>query len=63
VLAIEFITLAQAIDHLGCQEKLAKETLSWYMDLRNLFPAFAEDQVMYPIIKKVKEYLINKNHD
>jgi histidine ammonia-lyase len=28
-----------------------------------LFPAFAEDQVMYPIIKKVKEYLINKNHD
>jgi histidine ammonia-lyase len=63
VLAIEFITLAQAIDHLSCQEKLAKETLSWYTDLRNLFPAFAEDQVMYPIIKKVKEYLINKNHD
>lgn len=61
VLAIEFITLAQAIDNLGCQEKLAKETLSWYMDLRKLFPVFKEDQAMYPIIQKVKDYLINKN--
>lgn len=63
VLAIEFITLAQAIDNLGCQEKLAKETLSWYTDLRCLFPVFKEDQPMYPIIKKVKDYLIAKNDD
>ena len=29
-----------------------------YDDVRNIIPTFSEDQVMYPFVQKVKEYLM-----
>ncbi|SFC58383.1 HAL/PAL/TAL family ammonia-lyase [Flavobacterium phragmitis] len=59
VLAIEFITIVQAIDYLGQKDKISSATRKWYDDVRNIIPTFKEDQVMYPFVQKVKDYLIN----
>ncbi len=59
VLAIELITIVQAIDYLGQKDKISSVTRKWYDDVRNIIPTFKEDQVMYPFVQKVKDYLIN----
>ncbi|PBJ12627.1 histidine ammonia-lyase [Flavobacterium sp. ACN6] len=59
VLAIELITIVQAIDYLGQKDKISSVTRKWYDDVRNIIPEFKEDQVMYPFVQKVKDYLIN----
>ncbi|MFB9078183.1 histidine ammonia-lyase [Flavobacterium procerum] len=59
VLAIELITIVQAIDYLGQKDKISSVTKKWYDDVRNIIPTFKEDQVMYPFVQKVKDYLIN----
>ena len=59
VLAIEMITIVQAIDYLGQKDKISSVTKKWYDDVRNIIPTFKEDQVMYPFVQKVKDYLIN----
>ncbi|MBW1657512.1 HAL/PAL/TAL family ammonia-lyase [Flavobacterium quisquiliarum] len=59
VLAIELITIAQAIDYLEQKDKISSVTKKWYDDIRNIIPTFKEDQVMYPFVQKVKDYLIN----
>ncbi|MDR2222692.1 MAG: aromatic amino acid ammonia-lyase [Flavobacteriaceae bacterium] len=57
VLAIEMITIAQAIDALDCKDKVSMPTLTWYKEVRAILPTFSEDVVMYPYLQKVKEYL------
>ena len=59
VLAIELITIVQAIDYLGYKNDVSSVTKKIYDDIRIIIPAFKEDQVMYPFVQKVKEYLIN----
>lgn len=59
VLAIELITIVQAIDYLDQKNKISSVTKKWYDDIRNIIPTFKEDQVMYPFVQKVKDYLIN----
>lgn len=59
VLAIELITIVQAIDYLDQKNKISSVTKKWYDDIRNIIPVFKEDQVMYPFVQKVKDYLIN----
>ncbi|TDP04104.1 histidine ammonia-lyase [Flavobacterium sp. 245] len=59
VLAIEMITIVQAIDYLGQKDKISSVTKKWYDDVRNIVPEFKEDLVMYPFVQKVKDYLIN----
>ncbi|PBI86434.1 Tyrosine 2,3-aminomutase [Flavobacterium sp. ACN2] len=59
VLAIELITIVQAIDYLKQKDKISSVTKKWYDDIRNIIPEFKEDQVMYPFVQKVKDYLIN----
>jgi histidine ammonia-lyase len=59
VLAIEMITIVQAIDYLVQKDKISSVTKKWYDDIRNIIPEFKEDQVMYPFVQKVKDYLIN----
>jgi histidine ammonia-lyase len=59
VLAIELITIVQAIDYLDQKNKISSVTKKWYDDVRNIIPTFKEDQVMYPFVQKVKDYLIN----
>ncbi|SEN65090.1 histidine ammonia-lyase [Flavobacterium sp. CF108] len=59
VLAIEMITIVQAIDYLGQKDKISSVTKKWYDDVRTIIPTFKEDQVMYPFVQGVKDYLIN----
>lgn len=59
VLAIELITIVQAIEFLECQKEISSNTKKLYDDVRSIVPAFKEDLVMYPFVEKVKEYLKN----
>jgi histidine ammonia-lyase len=59
VLSIEMITIVQAIDYLEQKDKISSVSKQWYDDIRNIIPTFNEDQVMYPFVQKVKDYLIN----
>jgi histidine ammonia-lyase len=57
VLAIQAITLAQAVDYLGCVQKLAPETRVKYQEIRAIVPKFVEDQTPYQATKRVRQYL------
>ncbi len=59
VLAIELITIVQAIDYLQQKDKVSSVTKKIYDDVRNIIPEFKQDQVMYPFVQRVKDYLIN----
>jgi len=59
VLAIELITIVQAIDYLEQSDKISSVTKKIYDDVRKIIPKFKEDQVMYPFVQNVKDYLIN----
>ncbi|MCI3937335.1 aromatic amino acid ammonia-lyase [Chryseobacterium aahli] len=57
VLAIEAITVVQAIEYCGYQDRVSSKTKELYDDIRQLIPAFSDDMVMYPYLQKVKDYL------
>jgi len=57
VLGIQIMTILQAIDYLGCQEKLAPNTRSVYNNVRKIFPKFIEDNPKYKDLEKVKDFL------
>ncbi|UDQ55032.1 HAL/PAL/TAL family ammonia-lyase [Chryseobacterium indologenes] len=57
VLAIEAITIIQAIEYLGFQDKVSSSTKGLYDDIRKIIPAFSNDMVMYPYLEEVKKYL------
>jgi len=59
VVAIELVTIIQAIEYLSVQDKVSSKTRKIYDEIRALVPVFTEDVVMYPYINKVKEYIIN----
>lgn len=59
VLAIEIITLVQAIDALDCFDGLSDASKKLYQDIRTIIPTFKEDLVFYPLTKKVKDFLKN----
>ncbi len=61
VLAIELITIVQAIEILGYKDKVSTSTRNLYDEIRKIVPVFKEDIVMYPFVEKVKQYLINNN--
>ncbi|KQR95689.1 histidine ammonia-lyase [Chryseobacterium sp. Leaf180] len=56
VLSIEAITIVQAIEYLGFQDRISSKTKELYEDIREIVPAFAEDMVMYPYLESVKQY-------
>jgi histidine ammonia-lyase len=58
VLAIELITIVQAIDALEYKNEISSVTRKMYDDIRNIVPVFKEDQIMYPVVQKVKDYLM-----
>jgi len=57
VLTIQLMTILQAIDYLGCQEKLAPNTLSLYTAVRKIFPKFIEDSPKYKDLENVRSFL------
>ncbi|MCB9426259.1 MAG: aromatic amino acid lyase [Flavobacteriales bacterium] len=60
VLSIELITIVQAIDILEQKDVVSSTTRKMYDDVRAIIPTFKEDQVMYPFLEKVKNYLIKE---
>lgn len=56
VLAIQMMTILQAIDHLDCASQLSPKTKAFYSDVRKIFPRFIEDKPKYKDLEKVKNY-------
>jgi histidine ammonia-lyase len=56
VLAIQMMTVLQAIDFLDCQEKLSPVTLRIYREIRKIFPVFIEDAPKYKDLNRIKKY-------
>ncbi|KFE99293.1 histidine ammonia-lyase [Chryseobacterium formosense] len=57
VLSIEAITIVQAIEYLGFQDKISSKTKELYDEIRRIIPAFSSDMIMYPYLEEVKKYL------
>ncbi len=57
VLAIQMVTVLQAIDYLKCTDRLSTFTKQVYKDIRKIFPMFIEDKPMYKELKQVKIFL------
>ncbi len=57
VLAIQAMTICQAIDYAGCGSRLAGDTRSLYKEVRKLCPKFVEDAPKYKELEKVKGFL------
>ncbi|MDC9723582.1 MAG: aromatic amino acid ammonia-lyase [Urechidicola sp.] len=58
VVAIELITVIQAIEYLGVQDKISTKTSELYNQIRAIVPVFKEDVIMYPYVNNVKEFLM-----
>jgi histidine ammonia-lyase len=58
VLAIEMISILQAIDHLEIKDKLSSYSFSKYMDLRQIVPKFTEDTIKYNDIHNIEQYIM-----
>ncbi len=58
VVAIEMITITQAIEYLNVKDKISSKTKKMYEEIRSLVPAFSKDVVMYPYINAVKEFIL-----
>jgi len=59
VMAIEIITIVQAIEYLKVQDKVSSKTRKMYDVIRKIVPPFKEDLIMYPFVNEVKDYIIN----
>ena len=57
VLAIEWMTILQAIDYLKMQDKLSSKSKDAYEKLRQIFPCFVEDTTKYKDVKAVRDYI------
>lgn len=60
VMSIQYIALAQAVDCLKIQDKLAPTTKMIYDDIRKMVPVFVDDTPFYDDIKSVEDYLKTK---
>ena len=61
VLAVEFLSIAQAIDYLQITDKLATPTKNIYNQLRQLVPLFVDDSPKYKELEIIKQFLLNNN--
>jgi histidine ammonia-lyase len=61
VLGIQLMTILQAIDYLGCKEKLSPHTRALYINVREIFPKFVEDLPRYKEMELVRIYLETNN--
>lgn len=59
VMAIEIISVVQAIEYLKVQDQVSTKTKEMYDAVRKLVPAFKEDVIMYPYINEVKKFIFN----
>jgi histidine ammonia-lyase len=57
VLAIEILSLVQAVDYLGFADKLSEQSANLYHEIRAIVPKFTEDKIMYQELDRVREYI------
>ena len=57
VLAIHLMTILQAIDYVGCQDRLSTTSRTVYDKVRAIFPKFVEDVPKYKDLNNVREFL------
>lgn len=57
VLAVQSLTLIQAIDYLSIRNKLSSSSQAIYDNLRTLVPVFQDDEVISEKVMKVKAYI------
>ena len=57
VLAIQLMTILQAVDYLDCRDRLATPSGKLYDEVRAIFPKFIEDEPKYKDLKRVKDFL------
>ncbi|TDX02292.1 HAL/PAL/TAL family ammonia-lyase [Dinghuibacter silviterrae] len=55
VLAIQMMTVLQAIDYLDAASRLSAKTKAIYTELRHLFPKFIEDQPKYEDLRRMAD--------
>ncbi len=60
IMAIEILTLVQAIEYLKIQDKLSSISREIYNDIRIIVPSFSEDTTKYQELANIKEYLKTK---
>ncbi|MCK4569912.1 MAG: aromatic amino acid lyase [Bacteroidales bacterium] len=58
ILAIELISLLQAIDYLEYSERLSPSTHAAYATLRKIVPVFKEDSPKFNEIRRVRKYIM-----
>ena len=56
VLAIQMMTVLQAIDYLDCVPRLSGSTRAVYNAVRKIFPKFIEDTPKYKDLERIKRY-------
>jgi histidine ammonia-lyase len=59
VLAIEWVTILQAVDYLKIADKLSSVSRQVFFDLRAIVPIFEQDSSLAESLQKVREYLEN----
>lgn len=59
VLAIELMTVLQAIDYLKVEGKLSEAGQKIYKETRQIVPTFVEDSIKYKDVQNLKNYLFN----
>lgn len=57
VIAIQLMSILQAVDYLQCQQKLSPITQSVYSQFRKVFPKFVDDQPKYKDLENIKSFL------
>lgn len=57
VLSIELIAIYQAIKHLDIENELSTESKNIMNSLKDIIPDIVEDQVLYPIVERTKQFL------
>ncbi|MCK5857157.1 MAG: aromatic amino acid lyase [Bacteroidales bacterium] len=61
VLAIEILSLVQAVDYLNFSDKLSVDSAKLYNDIRALVPKFTEDKIMYKELDLVRDFIKNES--
>ncbi len=58
VVAIELVTIVQAIEYLNVKDKISSQTKAMYDAVRKVVPVFTEDIVLYPYISEIKNSVL-----
>ncbi|UII28845.1 aromatic amino acid ammonia-lyase [Fulvivirga maritima] len=61
VLAIEVISVVQALDHLQKVDGLSSQSKKIYEQVREIVPVFSDDYPLYGKIKEVKEFMMKNS--